>query len=123
MSLIRPPWALIYNHNFWHFFLILISGEIVHGGKFDEEKLFFEPTIVKNITLKDSLMQEEIFGPILLLIECENVNEAIDMINTQPTPLAAYCFTKGINLLKLSMDSGFSNAGVFKSNKWVSIRS
>ena len=40
-------------------------------------------------------MQEEIFGPILVLVECENVTEAIDIINTRPTPLAAYCFTKG----------------------------
>ena len=51
---------------------------------------------MKNVTLKDSLMQEEIFGPILVLVECENVTEAIDIINTRPTPLASYCFTKGL---------------------------
>jgi len=66
----------------------------VLGGKFDEEKLFFEPTVVRNITVKDSLMQDEIFGPILLLIECGNESEAIELINSRPTPLAAYCFTK-----------------------------
>jgi len=70
------------------------NGEIVIGGKFDAEKLFFEPTVVKNVTVKDSLMAEEIFGPILLLVECENESEAIEFINNRDTPLAAYCFTK-----------------------------
>lgn len=40
-------------------------------------------------------MQEEIFGPVLSLVSCENLNLAIDFINERDTPLAAYCFTKG----------------------------
>lgn len=39
-------------------------------------------------------MQEEIFGPVLSLVCCENLNSAIDFINERDTPLAAYCFTK-----------------------------
>ena len=45
-------------------------------------------------------MQEEIFGPVLSLVCCENLNSAIDFINERDTPLAAYCFTKGKNSLK-----------------------
>ena len=72
----------------------------MHGGKNDPTKFFIEPTIVKNVTEKDSLMQEEIFGPILALVPCESFSDAIEFINNRDTPLAAYCFAKGI-IIKL----------------------
>ena len=43
-------------------------------------------------------MQQEIFGPILSLVKCDTFNQAADFINERDTPLAAYCFTKGIFL-------------------------
>ena len=46
-------------------------------------------------------MQEEIFGPILALVPCESFSDAIEFINNRDTPLAAYCFAKGILLSKL----------------------
>ena len=79
---------------FLHIFYIFL-GEIVHGGKNDPTMFFIEPTIVKNVTEKDSLMQEEIFGPILSLVNCDTFQEAIHFINQRDTPLAAYCFAKG----------------------------
>ena len=69
------------------------------GGKNDPTKFYIEPTVVQNVTEKDSLMQEEIFGPILLLVTCESFSEAVDFINSRETPLAGYCFSKGKNNL------------------------
>ena len=65
------------------------------GGKNDPTKFYIEPTVVQNVTEKDSLMQEEIFGPILPLVTCESFSEAVDFINSREIPLAGYCFSKG----------------------------
>ena len=54
-------------------------------------------------------MQEEIFGPILPVIGCDNLDEAIDFINKRPKPLALYIFSenkKAINKTILSTSSG-----------------
>ena len=67
------------------------------GGKNDPTKFYIEPTVVQNVTEKDSLMQEEIFGPILPLVTCESFSEAVDFINSREIPLAGYCFSKGNN--------------------------
>ena len=75
------------------------------GGKNDPTKFYIEPTVVQNVTEKDSLMQEEIFGPILPLVTCESFSEAVDFINSREIPLAGYCFSKGNN--KYIKDNSF----------------
>src|ERR1700691_4162879 len=39
-------------------------------------------------------MQEEIFGPILPILEVDDVKEAIDFVNARPSPLGLYVFTE-----------------------------
>ena len=53
------------------------------GGETDEEQRFIAPTIVRDVTFEDSLMSEEIFGPILPIIPVKDVDQAIELINTQ----------------------------------------
>jgi aldehyde dehydrogenase (NAD+) len=43
-------------------------------------------------------MQEEIFGPILPVIEYTDITEAIDLINSKSKPLALYLFSNNKNL-------------------------
>jgi aldehyde dehydrogenase (NAD+) len=43
-------------------------------------------------------MQEEIFGPLLPILEFDNLNDAIAQIKEQPKPLALYLFTKSKNI-------------------------
>lgn len=66
----------------------------VLGGKSDAEKHYFEPTILSNIDDRSKLMKEEIFGPILPLKPYSNLDEAIEIINNKPKPLALYLFTR-----------------------------
>lgn len=72
---------------------LLKEGDILYGGDFDEEKLYIAPTIIDNITWEDSVMQEEIFGPILPLLVFEELDEVIETVNTHPKPLALYYFS------------------------------
>lgn len=52
----------------------------------------FPFTVVTGVNDKMQLMQEEIFGPILPLVDCTSVDAAIDYINARPKPLALYHF-------------------------------
>ena len=58
------------------------KGEVVLGGKIDEQTKFCEATIVKNVKLDDVLMSEEIFAPILPVVPVKDVDEAIKVINS-----------------------------------------
>ncbi|KAH9048419.1 NAD-aldehyde dehydrogenase [Lactarius hengduanensis] len=69
------------------------DGQIVFGGSTNEEKKFIEPTLVTGVNGDDSLMGEEIFGPVLPIIEVDDVDEAIEFINARDHPLALYVFS------------------------------
>lgn len=75
----------------------LKEGTIEIGGKKDKEDLYISPTILNNISFDDSVMQEEIFGPILPVIEFSDLKEAINTVNKKPKPLALYFFSKNEN--------------------------
>lgn len=71
------------------------DGDIVVGGKVDASDKFISPTFVDNVKRTDSLMEEEIFGPLIGLITVKNVDEAIEFIKREhDTPLALYIFSK-----------------------------
>lgn len=72
----------------------LEAGKIVHGGRSIEEQLMIEPTFVEGVTWEDPIMQNEIFGPLLPILEYTDLNDAIQIINSQPKPLALYVFTE-----------------------------
>lgn len=52
------------------------------------------PTIIDQVSLDDPVMQEEIFGPILPIMEYNDIDEAIALVNKLPRPLALYCFSE-----------------------------
>lgn len=86
----------------------LKNTNILFGGKLNQKKLFFSPTIISNC--KNSIvMKEEIFGPILPIIEYENLDEAINFINNKPSPLAVYIFSKNNNFISQVLNN--TNSG------------
>lgn len=56
------------------------------------ERRVFPPTVVTGVNDSMKLMQDEIFGPILPLVDCADVAAAIEHINARPRPLALYHF-------------------------------
>jgi acyl-CoA reductase-like NAD-dependent aldehyde dehydrogenase len=72
------------------------QGKIVYqNGELNASSRFFPPTIVRDVTFEDSLMKDEIFGPILPVIKYSDLDDAIDKVITyHDTPLALYVFTK-----------------------------
>ena len=71
----------------------LQQGKIVCGGNSDRSKLYIEPTIMEDISLDAAIMKEEIFGPILPIIDFGTTEEAKAIIANNPNPLAFYVFT------------------------------
>lgn len=72
----------------------LNDGEIYFGGEIDKETLYMEPTILTNAKLDSSIMIEEIFGPILPIIEFDDLNQIINIVNDREKPLALYYFSE-----------------------------
>lgn len=67
--------------------------KIVYGGQWDEDRLKIEPTVMDNVLFSDSVMQEEIFGPILPVLAFSSPDEAISLINAHDAPIALYVFS------------------------------
>ncbi len=72
---------------------LIDKKKVVYGGRSNEETLQIEPTIMDNVTPEDAVMQEEIFGPIIPILEFRKRGEVIDFVNSRPRPLALYVFT------------------------------
>ena len=79
---------------------LLETGEIIAGGKVDLEMRYIAPTVIKNVKPDDPIMQKEIFGPILPVIDFENFDEVYKIIERNPKPLAAYIFTRDKKLAR-----------------------
>ena len=73
---------------------LLEKENIIHGGKFNFDDKFFEPTLVEINNLESKVMEDEIFGPILPIIEYDDFKEVHDIIKKYSHPLALYIFTK-----------------------------
>jgi aldehyde dehydrogenase (NAD+) len=69
---------------------LLGSGDIWHGGQHDRGDLFIAPTILVNVAPDSPVMQEEVFGPILPVLEVDSVEEVIAYVNAHPAPLGLY---------------------------------
>lgn len=64
------------------------------GGKFNSSERMIAPTVLVNVHPDNAVMLEEIFGPILVIVNVKNVDEAIKFINSRDKPLALYIFSK-----------------------------
>ena len=57
------------------------SGTVASGGETDEESRYIAPTLIKDVSPDDKIMQEEIFGPLLPFVTVENMDKAIEFVN------------------------------------------
>ncbi|HFJ9403457.1 TPA: aldehyde dehydrogenase [Bacillus paranthracis] len=93
---------------------------VIFGGTSVKENLYIEPTLLEAKSWSDATMQDEIFGPILPILEYNQLEEAIQTINKRPKPLALYVFTEDKQceeevLSRLSFGGGCINDTIFHS--------
>jgi acyl-CoA reductase-like NAD-dependent aldehyde dehydrogenase len=89
------------------------DGEVQTGGRGEPAKLVIEPTVLTRVGLNAPVMQQEIFGPVLPVLEYDTISEAIDIINRFPKPLAVYAFTGNKQVKQQLSQSTSSGALVF----------
>jgi aldehyde dehydrogenase (NAD+) len=71
----------------------LNQGKIIHGGNYDIEKKYIEPTLIEINDLETPVMMEEIFGPILPVISWKSRDEILHIIRKNRYPLACYVYS------------------------------
>jgi aldehyde dehydrogenase (NAD+) len=72
---------------------LIDPSKVVTGGESDLSTRYLAPTVLDRVTLDDPVMGEEIFGPVLPLVEVSGIDEAIEVITGRDKPLALYVFT------------------------------
>jgi len=96
-----PDLARIVNdRQFDRLVSLLGEGKILIGGQTDKSDRFIAPTLIDQISANAKIMEEEIFGPILPILEYDQLDEAIAFINDRPKPLALYLFSKNQQIQK-----------------------
>ena len=80
---------------------IKMGAKIVLGGKkINRKGYFFEPTILQNINPEMSVYKEEIFGPVAVVMQFKDLEEAVKIANDTPYGLGASVWTKNTKIIK-----------------------
>jgi aldehyde dehydrogenase (NAD+) len=104
---------IVSTHHFDRLTKLLNSGTIFHGGQNDRAERYLAPTVLTNVSPDSPAMQEEIFGPILPVLQVENIDEVIDFVNARPSPLGLYLFSEDDSVTEQILTSTASgDAGV-----------
>ncbi|KAJ3646381.1 hypothetical protein Zmor_023971 [Zophobas morio] len=105
-----PDFARIVSDGHFKRVMKLMDGtKIAYGGDHDSEERYIQPTIVVDVKPTDLIMQEEIFGPILPIVNVDSAVDAINFINAREKPLALYVFSNkksDVNLFLKNTSSG-----------------
>jgi aldehyde dehydrogenase (NAD+) len=72
----------------------LNDGQVAIGGKSSRDTLHIEPTVLTGVQSDSAVMQDEIFGPILPVLEYSDIEHVLGEVNSRPKPLALYIFSE-----------------------------
>jgi len=90
-----PDYGRIINRrHFERLAAFLGHGQVVHGGQLDPADLYIAPTLLTDLPPEAPALHEEIFGPILPVLDFASLDEALAQLRGRPTPLALYLFTR-----------------------------
>ncbi|MGW6697421.1 aldehyde dehydrogenase family protein [Nocardia sp. NPDC055049] len=90
---------------------LISSGHIAFGGQTDRQDLYIAPTVLVDVDPHDPVMRDEIFGPVLPIVETADLDEAIAFINARDKPLALYGFTED-DAVRQRLDAETSSGGI-----------
>lgn len=91
---------IIHEGHFERLIGLIKKDSVVYGGKYDQNRLRIEPTVLDDVSYEDAIMQEEIFGPLLPVMTYESFDSLVNELKRMPHPLALYLFTKNKEHIK-----------------------
>jgi aldehyde dehydrogenase (NAD+) len=103
---------MVNESNFDRVLSMIEPEKVVHGGSWDLEQLYIEPTIMDGVDAGDKVMQQEVFGPLLPVLTYSNLDELLNTLRSQPAPLALYVFTRNVRIAKNMMKELPSGGGM-----------
>lgn len=84
----------IVNVNHFRRLETLLEGQnFFIGGETDVDDLYIAPSVIRDVTPDNVLMQDEIFGPVLPILTVPDLDAAIEFSNTRPKPLTVCLFS------------------------------
>ena len=99
-AIISPDFARIVSDNHFQRICGLIDQQkVLVGGQSDAASRFIAPTVMRDVSMADKVMSEEIFGPVLPVLEYETLNDVSDIVDQLPHhPLACYLFSESTEI-------------------------
>ncbi|XP_034240488.1 putative aldehyde dehydrogenase family 7 member A1 homolog [Thrips palmi] len=93
------------------------GGKIEFGGKVvDHEGFFVEPTIVTGLAHDSAVVQKETFAPIVYLLKCDSVEQAVQWNNSVKQGLSSSIFTKDLGTIFNWIGPKGSDCGIINVN-------
>ncbi len=93
------------------------GAKVAVGGVLEESDRTVHPTLLTDVTPDMKIMQEEIFGPILPVMTCESIDNAVSYIEARDKPLALYVYSNDQDnidkVLNRTSSGGVTVNGVF----------
>jgi len=95
----------------WTRLTSLIDQAVAHGatievgGESDAADLYIAPTLLSGVDLTSPIMADEIFGPVLPVLTCQSIDDAIAIVRARPKPLAMYIFGRDRSRLESVLQS------------------
>lgn len=109
-ALENPDYPRIIDKNSFERLINLMEGQNIYtGGLYNSKNLKIEPTIIDDVDFANKIMQEEIFGPILPVIEYNDIFKIIEKLKFIDKPLSMYIFSEDkehIDRLTYDLSSG-----------------
>ncbi|XP_026275375.1 putative aldehyde dehydrogenase family 7 member A1 homolog [Frankliniella occidentalis] len=93
------------------------GGKIEFGGKVvNRDGFFVEPTIVTGLTYDSPVVQKETFAPIVYLLKCDSVEQAMQWNNSVKQGLSSSIFTKDLGTIFKWIGPKGSDCGIINVN-------
>jgi aldehyde dehydrogenase (NAD+) len=90
-----PDYGRISNdRSFARLMRLIGSGTVAAGGESDAVERYIAPTMLVDVPVDSPIMQEEVFGPILPVLEIDSVDAVIEWVNARPSALGVYVFAE-----------------------------
>lgn len=105
-QLANPDYARIVNDRHFGRINTLLEdakskgATVLSGGHVDSQSRFIQPTLLGNVSSDMSIMQDEIFGPLLPIMSYTSIEPVIKQINAGEKPLALYIYAKDNELIE-----------------------
>ncbi len=100
------------DRNFNRVLSLIDPSKVVYGGSNDPAERYIEPTIMDGVMSDDPVMQEEIFGPLLPVLTYRDLDELVESLKLQASPLVLYIFTGNRRLAENIMKQIASGGGM-----------